>query len=79
LKELIVDGQFTSIYMGYGNPAYRYRATNIIEYKGRVLLYRRSLKNRLRILARLIYSALCGFIKSRIGHDARPDRPNLKY
>jgi hypothetical protein len=77
LKELIAGGQFTSIYMGYGNPAYRYRATNIIEYKGRVLLYRRSLRNRFRILIHLTYSAVCGFIKSRIARDARSDRPCL--
>jgi CelD/BcsL family acetyltransferase involved in cellulose biosynthesis len=71
LKDIIAKGEFKNIYMGYGSPTYRYRSTNIIENKGRVLLYRRSFANYCRIVAHSGYSAASGFVKCRIGRKVR--------
>ena len=49
--------------MGYGNPTYRFLTTNIIEQKGRVLLFRRTATNHCRVLAHSGYSSLLNFIK----------------
>ena len=65
LRHLIREAEFRSVDMGYGTPAYRYRATNTIVQKGKVLLFRRSIANRARILAHSSYSSAVNLIKAR--------------
>jgi hypothetical protein len=64
---------FKDIDMGYGTPTYQYRATNIVEQKGRVLLFRRSAANRCRILAHSSFCLAVDFVKRRTGGDHRPE------
>jgi hypothetical protein len=71
LKDLINGGEFMRVDFGYGLPAYQHRSTNIIENKGRILLFRRSIANRCLILAYTIYSAAINFIKARVGQSSR--------
>ena len=56
LRHLIKQGVCTRVGMGHGSPAYRFHETNLIEKKGRVLLYRRTTANRCRFLAHSAYS-----------------------
>jgi CelD/BcsL family acetyltransferase involved in cellulose biosynthesis len=72
LKDLINKREFTSVDFGYGVPVYRHSSTNIIERKGRILLFRRSVANRCLILAYLCYSTAVRFVKNRMGRDSRP-------
>jgi len=65
LRHLIRQAEFRSVDMGYGTPAYRYRATNTIIQKGKVLLFRRSMANRCRILAHSGYSSAVNLLKAR--------------
>lgn len=65
LKRLIQDAQFRNVDMGFGTPAYRYSATNIIKQKGKILLLRKSLANRARIVAHSIFSAAANRAKAR--------------
>jgi Acetyltransferase (GNAT) domain len=79
LKDLINGGEFICVDFGYGLPAYQHRSTNIIENKGRILLFRRSIANRCLILAYTIYSAAINFISAAINsilHNRRFRPPN---
>ncbi len=59
LRDLIGNGRFDRVEMGFGDPAYRHHTTNIIEQRARILLLRRTVVNRLRIEAhRGFYAAL---------------------
>ena len=71
LKDLINGGEFLRVDFGYGIPAYQHRSTNIIENKGRILLFRRSIANRCLILAYTIYSAAINLITTRVGQSSR--------
>jgi len=64
LRYLINESVFINVDMGYGTPAYRYHATNVIRQKGNVLLVRRSLANRGRILAHSGFTSVVNFFKS---------------
>jgi CelD/BcsL family acetyltransferase involved in cellulose biosynthesis len=75
LKDLIDRGEFTSVDFGYGLPAYQHRSTNIIQQKGRVLLFRRSLSNHCVVLAYSIYTSAINFLKNKIGLGARLSTP----
>jgi hypothetical protein len=71
LKDLINRREFTSVDFGYGVPAYRHSSTNVIEQKGRVLLFRRSIANRCLILAYSSYSTGKHFVKNTMGRGSR--------
>ncbi len=78
VKNMIAAGDIGSVDMGYGSPAYRFRATNTIEYRGRILLFRRSFRNRVRIVARSRFAAAVNFAKRGIGRDPQVCRfPDL--
>jgi len=76
LRHLIAEGVFIRVSMGYGSPVYRFRATNTIERRGRVLLFRRTFMNRCWIFTHTCYSSTLNFIKGllyvRMGKAAWP-------
>lgn len=67
LKDLITEGVFTHVDMGYGTPSYKYTAINRIEQKGTVLLLRRSVANRCRMLAHDAFMRARHFARTRVG------------
>ena len=75
LQDLIGSDSFTSVDFGYGLPAYRFRTTNVIENKGRILLFRRSIANQCLIAAHSCYSSVIHFARSRLGHRSPPGVP----
>ena len=91
LRDLIERAEFAQVDMGYGDPAYRQHTTNVIEQRARILLFRRTPANRLRIAlhrgyylalasigARLRGSPLGGVIKQRLWGVLRRMRRNRK-
>jgi CelD/BcsL family acetyltransferase involved in cellulose biosynthesis len=64
IRHLIEQGVFSRVGISPGSPAYRFDEVNQIEQKGRVLLYRRTLPNRLRFLAHSAHSSLVAFAKT---------------
>ena len=76
LRDLIDRREFTSVDLGYGFPAYRHSSTNVIERKGRILLFRRSIANRCLILAYSSYSTVVHFVKNKLGRGSRPNAPS---
>jgi hypothetical protein len=75
LRDLIGSGEFTNADFGYGLPAYRHRSTNIIEQKGRILLFRRSIANLCLILAYSCFSAVVNFVKNKFRRGSRVSKP----
>ncbi len=75
LKDLIGNREFTTVDFGYGLPAYRHSSTNVIEQKGRILLFRRSIANRCLILAYSWYSSVVKFVTNKLGRGSRPHVP----
>jgi hypothetical protein len=75
LKDLINEREFTSVDLGYGFPAYRQSSTNVIEQKGRILLFRRSIANRCLILAYSSYATAVHFVRDKMGRGSRPSVP----
>jgi CelD/BcsL family acetyltransferase involved in cellulose biosynthesis len=65
LTHLIAFGEFTHVDFGCGLPAYRHRSMNIIEEKGQVLLFRRSVLNRCLVLAYSWYSSGVKLFRTR--------------
>jgi CelD/BcsL family acetyltransferase involved in cellulose biosynthesis len=65
LTHLIGFGEFTQVDFGCGFPAYRHRSTNIIEQKGQVLLFRRSIVNRCLVLAYSCFSSAVKVLRTR--------------
>ena len=91
LRDLIERAEFAQVDMGYGDPAYRQHTTNVIEQRARILLFRRTPANRLRIAlhhgyylalasigGRLRGSPLGGVIKQRLWGVLRRMRRNGK-
>ncbi len=76
LKDLIDGGEFTRVDFGYGFPAYRHSSTNVIEQRGRILLFRRSITNRCLVLAYSFYSALVRFVMEKTGRGSRQSAPD---
>jgi hypothetical protein len=76
LKDLINRREFTSVDLGYGFPAYRHSSTNVIERKGRILLFRRSIANRCLIFAYSSYSTAVYFVRNRMGRGSRQSVPS---
>lgn len=76
LKDLINRREFTSVDFGYGFPAYRHSSTNVVEQKGRILLFRRSIANRCLILAYSSYSTAIQFVKNKMGRGSRQNVPS---
>nr|WP_321986087.1 GNAT family N-acetyltransferase [uncultured Lichenicoccus sp.] len=66
LRDLIERAEFTRVDMGFGDPAYRQHTTNVIEQRARILLFRRTLANRLRIAAHRGYYAGTADLKRRL-------------
>ena len=66
LRYLIEQGVYTRVGLSYGNPAYRFHEINLIEKKGRVLLYRRTTANRSRFLAHSAYLLALEAAKRRL-------------
>jgi hypothetical protein len=73
LKDLINSREFASVDFGYGLPAYRHSSTNVIERKGRILLFRRSFANRCLILAYSCYSSLVHFVMHKLRRGRDPE------
>jgi hypothetical protein len=67
LRHLIAEGATRIVGISYGNPTYRFASVNTIEAKGRVLLYRRSARNLLRIGAHALWSRAVQEAKQRAG------------
>ena len=63
MRRLIEDGIFKSLDMGYGTPAYPHRNINTVHDRGKVLLFRKTMANRLLIGAHSAFSALARFSK----------------
>lgn len=68
-RNIIEKAEFSKVDMGFGTPAYQYRATNMVETRGRVLLFRRTFANRCRIFAHATYSSAVDFVKRRVFGD----------
>ena len=64
LRNLICEAAFINVDMGYGTPAYRHHATNVVRQKGNVLLLRRSIANRCRVFAHSCFTSAVDFFKS---------------
>jgi hypothetical protein len=65
MSRLIEEGAFKSLDMGYGTPSYAHRNINVIHHRGKVLLFRKTMRNRLLIGAHATFSAL-----ARVGKRA---------
>jgi CelD/BcsL family acetyltransferase involved in cellulose biosynthesis len=68
IRHLIQERAITTLGISHGSPAYSFDEVNQIERKGRVLLYRRTLPNRLRFLAHAGHSRLVAFAKTLPRH-----------
>jgi hypothetical protein len=71
LKDLISGGEFSRVDFGYGLPAYRHSSTNVVEQRGRVLLFRRTAANRCLVLAYSFYSTLVRFVADKVKRISR--------
>jgi hypothetical protein len=71
LKDIISSGEFTRVDFGYGLPAFRHSSTNVVEQRGRILLFRRSLANRCLVLAYSFYSTLVRFVTNKVRRTSR--------
>ena len=67
LRDLIERADFTHVDMGVGDPAYRQHTTNVIERRARILLFRRTVANRLRIAAHRGYYSATADLRRRLG------------
>jgi hypothetical protein len=76
LKDLINGREFASVDFGYGLPAYRHSSTNVIEQRGRILLFRRSITNRCLVLTYSLYSSLVQFVTEKVGRGSRQSAPD---
>ena len=82
LTDLIQRKAVKIVDMGYGTPAYRHRSSNLVEYRGRVIAYRRSLSIIL-VLKLFVFIWNAKFIlkatAKRAGFKVRDLAPILQY
>jgi CelD/BcsL family acetyltransferase involved in cellulose biosynthesis len=74
IEHLIKNSDIRKIDMGFGSPAYPHSATNLIEPRASVLLFRNTLTNRFRRLTHASLDSLMDFCKAKLGtlsHGAR--------
>jgi hypothetical protein len=72
LRDIIQNREYQMIYMGYGEPQYRYSNTNHIYIAGRVLLFRRTPANRVRMLTHMGYRWIKQLAKARLSRKPSP-------
>jgi hypothetical protein len=66
IEDLICNTSIRRIDMGFGTPAYSHSATNVIEARASLLLFRKSLSNRLRRFTHAKFESLKALGKSRM-------------
>jgi hypothetical protein len=74
IEHLIKNSDIRKIDMGYGSPVYPHSATNLIEPRASILLFRNTLTNRFRRLTHASLDSLMNFGKAKLGtlsHGAR--------
>jgi hypothetical protein len=74
VEDLICNSPIQRIDMGFGSPAYSHSATNVIEPRANLLLFRRTLSNRLRRLTHATFESLIDLGKTKIGTPSRRGR-----
>ncbi len=78
MEELIRNTSIRRVDMGFGSPTYPHSATNATEPRARLLLFRKTLSNRLRWLTHATFEKLVEVGKANIGTPSRPHRQPTK-
>jgi Acetyltransferase (GNAT) domain len=81
IEDLIRNTSIRRIEMGFGAPAYSHSATNVTEARGNLLLFRKSLSNRLRRFTHATFESLKARAKSGMktrSHNGRERTDSCK-
>ena len=74
IEEMIRNASICRVDLGFGSPTYPHSATNATEPRARLLLFRKSLLNRLRRFTHATFEKLVDVGKTHIGTPSHPHR-----
>ena len=66
IEDLIRNSSMRRIDMGFGSPAHSHSATNVTEPRASVILFRKTLSNRLLRVSHMTFRSLINFAKARV-------------
>jgi hypothetical protein len=75
IEDLLHQTSIRKIDMGYGEPAYRHHSTNAVEPRACLLLFRKTLANRVLRRNHAMFESAVNLAKACIGRSSRPDLP----